>query len=134
MADATKKKAGKQGRSSARKQAPKKKKPGKAATNRSAPDPLGIGSHHVVLDDRVIFGDYEFTRHEAGNYSVTFFDVGCDEQGEPAPVIFTNAGAGRHVGVQGWGCEDGDLTVWFTGEDSTATITDFDFDWIVYRG
>ena len=98
---------------------------------KKAPDPIGIGSHGVFVGDRVVFGDYEFTG-SGGNYSLTFFDAGCALD-EPAPVIFTNAGADRSVGVQGWGCPDGDLAVFFTAENGDG-LADFDFDWIVYRG
>lgn len=94
--------------------------------------PLGIGSYHQFVDDNVIFGDYKFSRTGVGNYTVTFRGVGC-RKNEPPPVIFTNAGGNRHVGVQGWGCKKGKLSVFFTGEEN-GQMADFDFDWVVYRG
>ena len=115
-----------------RKQQQKKKKGEGAKLPKRPWIPLGIGSYRQLVDDNVIFGDYKFTHTGPGSYEVTFRGAGC-RNNEPPPVIFTNAGGDRHVGVQGWGCEKGRFSVYFTAEEN-GQMTDFDFDWVVYRG
>jgi len=99
---------------------------------KKAPDPIGIGSHYVVLDDRVVFGDYTFESDGTGSHSIIFHGVDCTVS-DPPPLIFTNSGGGQAVAVQGWSCIGTDFGVYITSEVD-GIIQDIDFDWMVYRG
>jgi hypothetical protein len=94
--------------------------------------PLGIGSHHTLVEDQATFGDFRFERTDVGNYSITFLDVGCREQEWPPPIIFTNVSGDRVVSIEGWDCKADDFIVYVTSAEG-GEMTDSDFDWIVYR-
>jgi hypothetical protein len=94
--------------------------------------PLGIGSHHALIEDQATFGDYEFKRTDVGNYAITFFDVGCRKKEWPPPVMFTNVSGDRRVAIQSWECKKRNFIVSLTSEEG-GQMADYDFSWIVYR-
>lgn len=105
------------------------------ALGATIPRTLGIGSHYVFQEDQTTFGDFEFTTGPSGaSHTITFFDArpGCPATVRQ-PVLLTSAGGPNVVGIEGWGCADGDLTILLSSE-SGGSPSDIDFGWVVYDG